>query len=560
MIDRVTAFCLAGSALLGSVLIAELYSGDPGAQPVVIPARAPQQARPVQRLQSPPVEDLISTTLAHPLFSATRRPPEPAVSNRPADTELNVRLTGIVIAQDRRTAIFAMQGAKPLERVLGEMVSNWHVDSIAPHAVKLGGPAGTTTLEPKSDPALVRPAPQAQSAAAPTARSKAPPVQPVTAGGQSLSPASAQPRAPASAQPPSPASTQLPAPASTQSPPQASAQPPSQAIAQPPTQSNAQPPSAVGPQSPSPAGAMPAWLLEKVAKSAWQGGTIAGIPAGIAQNHTPDEAGRVPTPVPAAPSAPPTLPVDVSASKPETTPVVARVEMPKDASPSVSAPPAVPLSATEPSLVTGTGTVPQSEPKASPAIEPATLLSRGDALFSTHDVASARLFYQRAAEAGNGEAALRLAETYDPKFLQWAKIVFVQGDPAAADFWYRRARELGAAVPVLAAEPPIVTRRATMQTEPPAPAIQPATLLSRGDSLFSTHDVASARLLYQRAAEGGNREAALRLAETYDPRFLQWAKLTFAHGNPTTAVLWYRRARELGAAEAETLLKDFQTR
>ena len=71
------------------------------------------------------------------------------------------------------------------------------------------------------------------------------------------------------------------------------------------------------------------------------------------------------------------------------------------------------------------------------------LLTRGDSLFGFRDFASARLFYERAANAGNGQAAIRLGQTYDPSFLEWARLRWVRGDAAAAAFWYRRARELG---------------------------------------------------------------------------------------------------------------------
>jgi hypothetical protein len=43
-----------------------------------------------------------------------------------------------------------------------------------------------------------------------------------------------------------------------------------------------------------------------------------------------------------------------------------------------------------------------------PTKEIAELLARGDALLRTGDIASARLFYDRAASAGQGQAALRL--------------------------------------------------------------------------------------------------------------------------------------------------------
>jgi len=133
-------------------------------------------------LQSPRVDELVATTLSRPLFSPTRRPAERAAPDRPVvDPELtNVRLTGIVIEPDRHIAIFAVQGAKPLVRSEGETVNDWHLDAIAPREVTVTGPAGTTTLEPKADPNLVRTAQPAQPA--PAARLGTPPPQPAAAG------------------------------------------------------------------------------------------------------------------------------------------------------------------------------------------------------------------------------------------------------------------------------------------------------------------------------------------------------------------------------------------
>jgi TPR repeat protein len=70
------------------------------------------------------------------------------------------------------------------------------------------------------------------------------------------------------------------------------------------------------------------------------------------------------------------------------------------------------------------------------------LLARGDSLLGMGDVASGRLFYERAAAAGDGKAALRLGETYDPAFLKRMQLR-IQGDNAKAVYWYRRAFELG---------------------------------------------------------------------------------------------------------------------
>lgn len=75
--------------------------------------------------------------------------------------------------------------------------------------------------------------------------------------------------------------------------------------------------------------------------------------------------------------------------------------------------------------------------------EKAALLSRGDAFLGAGDVTSARLFYQRSADAGDGIAALRLGETFDAAFLERAHLDRVPGDLARAVSWYRQARDLG---------------------------------------------------------------------------------------------------------------------
>jgi hypothetical protein len=79
------------------------------------------------------------------------------------------------------------------------------------------------------------------------------------------------------------------------------------------------------------------------------------------------------------------------------------------------------------------------------AAEVTELLARGDALLRTGDIASARLFYERAAGVGDGRAALRLGATFDPAFLGNAGLRNVQGDAAEARSWYSRALDLGAA-------------------------------------------------------------------------------------------------------------------
>lgn len=76
------------------------------------------------------------------------------------------------------------------------------------------------------------------------------------------------------------------------------------------------------------------------------------------------------------------------------------------------------------------------------AAEIAELLARGDSFVVVGDIASARVFYERAAGAGDGRAALRMGTTFDPAFLRRAGLPHTFGDPAQARSWYRRAFDL----------------------------------------------------------------------------------------------------------------------
>jgi hypothetical protein len=78
------------------------------------------------------------------------------------------------------------------------------------------------------------------------------------------------------------------------------------------------------------------------------------------------------------------------------------------------------------------------------ADEFAELLARGDSFVLIGDVASARVFYERAASAGDERAAVRMGVTFDPAFLRRAGLRNTFGDPAQARSWYRRASGFGA--------------------------------------------------------------------------------------------------------------------
>ena len=145
-------------------------------------------------------------------------------------------------------------------------------------------------------------------------------------------------------------------------------------------------------------------------------------------------------PAPPSPAAPAARHVEPAAPSLAEVPAVPPVA-PNLGSP--SAPPGPATSAGDPDTKSAARAASTSGSRLS-AEEMAGLLARGDTLLSVGDVASARLFYERAAGAGGGLAAIRLGETFDPLFLDRVHLSGVRSDPAAASFWYHRARDLGA--------------------------------------------------------------------------------------------------------------------
>ena len=58
------------------------------------------------------------------------------------------------------------------------------------------------------------------------------------------------------------------------------------------------------------------------------------------------------------------------------------------------------------------------------------------------DLAAARSFFRRIADAGDARGALGMARSYDPDFLKTLGMPGLRPDRAAAQQWYARARSL----------------------------------------------------------------------------------------------------------------------
>lgn len=71
------------------------------------------------------------------------------------------------------------------------------------------------------------------------------------------------------------------------------------------------------------------------------------------------------------------------------------------------------------------------------------LIAHGRKMIEVGYLAGARAYYQRAAEAGSGEAAFALAATYDPALITEIGAQGIKPDVSQARIWYARALALG---------------------------------------------------------------------------------------------------------------------
>lgn len=85
-------------------------------------------------------------------------------------------------------------------------------------------------------------------------------------------------------------------------------------------------------------------------------------------------------------------------------------------------------------------------------------------------------------------------------------------------------------------------------------------LVKRGEDFIASGDLAAARLVLQRAAEGGDAGAALTLAGTYDPLVLEKLGVQGLSADVAKARTWYERAKEFGSTEAPRRLELLASR
>jgi len=114
-----------------------------------------------------------------------------------------------------------------------------------------------------------------------------------------------------------------------------------------------------------------------------------------------------------------------------------------------------------------------------------------------------------------------------------------------------------AALPVAAppvAAPPVASSPATRRLD----ADELAALMKRAKGLIAIGDIASARLLLERAADAQEASAALLLAQTYDPAVLGPQDTRSITPDPAAARTWYQKAAQLGSPDATQRLAQMQ--
>ncbi|TVR81284.1 MAG: sel1 repeat family protein [Rhodospirillales bacterium] len=119
-----------------------------------------------------------------------------------------------------------------------------------------------------------------------------------------------------------------------------------------------------------------------------------------------------------------------AAGEPATAPVIETPHQPEPAVPELEAAEPLPEDASA------------DEPAAG-GLAVTALLDRGNAMLELGDVASARLFFRRAADAGSGQGALLMGVTYDPVTFSRLGITGTRPHPRDAVTWYRTAQSLG---------------------------------------------------------------------------------------------------------------------
>ncbi len=108
----------------------------------------------------------------------------------------------------------------------------------------------------------------------------------------------------------------------------------------------------------------------------------------------------------------------------------------------------------------------------------------------------------------------------------------------------------GPVPPAMAA--PLARAASAAPTKPPVGLTKDeiSSLLKRGQNFLNEGDFATARLLFERAADAGSADAALALGSTYDPSVIKQLGAVSVSPDPDRALKWYATAADRGSSDA----------
>ena len=178
MTRALPALLLCAALALGGILYLETEPNQPGldaGEPKAGPTA--ELVRPSQRAPTENIAPWVATILARPLFSPTRRPPAAVASAGPVKPATEMpRLSGVLVSEAGRAAIFAYPGQKPTIAHPGDQIGPYRITSISEGAVTLAGPAGSVTMHPSFANTGERPVAAPAGPPSPLRPTSAPPV------------------------------------------------------------------------------------------------------------------------------------------------------------------------------------------------------------------------------------------------------------------------------------------------------------------------------------------------------------------------------------------------
>ena len=100
----------------------------------------------------------------------------------------------------------------------------------------------------------------------------------------------------------------------------------------------------------------------------------------------------------------------------------------------------------------------------------------------------------------------------------------------------------------------------SVQTKPKISPEEEAVLLKRGGDLLSQGGISAARIIFEELARRDSAKGALALGRSYDPAYVSKSRTAGLSPNLDTALVWYKRADELGSADARDRIAEIGTR